>query len=517
MSANSRVVIRNVGTMLVRQFAGIGIALVSTRWLLGLLGEVEYGVLMAVGAGGGLLAAIANALGSATRRHLAYEIGRRDEQKTASLLVTSCVVFLCLSILVSAGALVAMPAILNAVQAPPERSDAVRLVYLIVVGQVAITTASAPLTSYLFARQMISRVAGLQLLLSTWELLLVWSLWRFQGDSLILYASGVLLGRVSIVGATTAMVVIALPTKLNVRQFSPIHAKRIASFAGWSSLGFVVLTIRGNLTNLALNILFGPAINAAFSVAFRGSNLLTTLQQSVSQPVQPAVINACGAGRRAQAQKMALLGSKLNYFISVPAYAILMLFGETLLSWWLQDLPPYSASFFRILCTSVFLQIFCQWHGAMLAGRNRIAAPAAIGLAVNAATFATGIALARLGNMGPPVMVASQTLASLLIAVAYGFCFAGPSLIRTSRWLSELVLPSTINLSASLCVAALSYALIPNQLTSFLVGSLATVLTSAGISFAFGLSPNERSGITRLISRRLFDVTAQTNESADSK
>lgn len=103
-----------------------------------------------------------------------------------------------------------------------------------------------------------------------------------------------------------------------------------------------------------VNLMFGPAQNAAVTVATRLASRTNTFSQSLVTSFSPAIIAAYGAGKRERmmglVRRISKFGGLLVVFVSLP----LLLEVQTIMRLWLKK-PPAESPF---LCGCVLMAMF---------------------------------------------------------------------------------------------------------------------------------------------------------------
>ena len=147
--------ITNTGATFVRMMLTIGLGLVGTRILLDHLGEVDFGLIGALGATGSLLAATKAALTTSAQRHFAYETGRQDWAALQCVFFTTWTLFTLLGLALAVILASLAPVVLSVLIIPEERAEAAWWVYHLSLLTIVITVWFTPFRAMLTAHQMI--------------------------------------------------------------------------------------------------------------------------------------------------------------------------------------------------------------------------------------------------------------------------------------------------------------------------------------------------------------------------
>src|SRR5206468_1936726 len=92
MRQSTRLIL-NTSSTFARMLVSVGISLLTTRLLLGMLGETDLGIFGLVWAAISTVSIVSESLLNSTVTRLAMEIGRRDDQRLRRVMATSVVIF----------------------------------------------------------------------------------------------------------------------------------------------------------------------------------------------------------------------------------------------------------------------------------------------------------------------------------------------------------------------------------------------------------------------------------------
>lgn len=96
----------------------------------------------------------------------------------------------------------------------------------------------------------------------------------------------------------------------------------IFSFAGWAVLGNMGFTMKDQLSNIVLNLFFGPAVNAARAIGMQVSSLLSTFVNNFGMALNPQITKQYAAGNIARSSNLVYVGARCSFclmmLISLP-------------------------------------------------------------------------------------------------------------------------------------------------------------------------------------------------------
>lgn len=123
-----------------------------------------------------------------------------------------------------------------------------------------------------------------------------------------------------------------------------------------------------------VNLMFGPAQNAAVTVATRLASRTNTFSQSLVTSFSPAIIAAYGAGKRERmmglVRRISKFGGLLVVFVSLP----LLLEVQTVMRLWLKKPPAESPFLCGCVLAALFLSKISSGERIAISASGRMAA-----------------------------------------------------------------------------------------------------------------------------------------------
>ena len=160
MRQSTRLIVNTAATYL-RMLLTVGMGLLIVRILVNRLGEVGYGLLVTLGAAGGLLGVLQAAMSTSVMRHMAAAVGRKDEPGAQKVYTNGTLLFGLIGAVIVGIGLALTPAVLAAVTVPEGREDAARWVWWLNLATIGLTIMTTPALNLLTAKQMLVRTAVL--------------------------------------------------------------------------------------------------------------------------------------------------------------------------------------------------------------------------------------------------------------------------------------------------------------------------------------------------------------------
>lgn len=321
----------------------------ATRALLDSIGTIDFGLTNVIASIAGLFSFLTGSLNTATARYLSYEHGKGEAGGLASTFATiKFIYYLLLVILILLVGATGLWLLQNKLEIPESRETASYWLFLGVIVSMGFGILTVPYSSLAVSYENFRFVALVSLGESFFRLLLIYSLYLVTADRLVFY------------GGIIALLAISqyLFYKLFSRKFEELHVarpidtnriKEIFAFSSWNLFGALAAIGSGALTNIFLNIFFGPIVNASRGVANQvsvASNVFTT---NFFQASTPQIIKYYAAGEISEMRDLVCMASRYGFLLLFIAAAPLIWKVDFLLDLWLKDVPKHAALFTQLM------------------------------------------------------------------------------------------------------------------------------------------------------------------------
>ena len=431
-------VARFIGTSL-----NLGLGLLTARWLLGGLGFEDFGLLSAVGASVLISTSIAGALSRSAGRHMAFEMGKGDDEALRRVFSTTVLIFLAMTAASLLLGLAVMPLVFHFLTVPEGREAAARWAYECSLVQWCTLMATTPMRAALHASQaniLLScmEVGGRISVLAATGLMMY-----LPGDRLMTYS--LIIALLTIFSSVSPIVGwwrLCPACRVHLNLFERGEVWRIGHFAGWSMLQNIAETACGQGSVVILNTTFDAVINGAYSLAQRAANCQSMFAGVIMNPIAPAVTGYHARNAHEQVRALVTASSKYLVVLNLLMWVPCMLESEQILKLWLDNYPPLTPNFLRLMLSTSLVASFSAGYSMALEARGHVGKlvlfwnlPLVVAILVTSGVY-------RCVSVGPwflPVMALATTgIISLLIYPI----FVGPSLgIAFTRWAKEVAMP----------------------------------------------------------------------------
>jgi O-antigen/teichoic acid export membrane protein len=498
MRQSTRLIINSL-SMFARMATTIGISLLITRLLLRELGEVDFGLVLVLGATGTMLQFVTSALGVTLQRQLTREIVRNDFEATRRAFTTGWILFLGLGAILWIIGVAATPVVMRILTIPPDRAYAAWWVYQVTLLNAVLVVMATPYHAILVAHQHLAVQSVTEVFTALTRLAAVMLLLIVPWDRMVSYVVLQLLGYALVRWSLNFYCLWRYQASRPMPgYFDRAQLKEIFGIAIWSVLSQLSSRLRMQGSAIVLNIFFGPSVNAGYGIASQIVGFATTLSYSIQQSALPAVVGAHAKGNRESVQRLALVAGK--YIVLLLSFVLLPLAIEAplALSLWLGKLPPYSVIFTRLSVFYPMLNLFAYGYSfANIAGGDigwhtrRILVSSALTLLVPGIAFYFGAA--------PWWMPVAAIAGSLYMIFATVWGLGAQIGLEPSRWVHETLLPTLGSLIPAVAAAGAAHWLMPESVWRLIAVTGAYASVAAPLIWFIGLASWERQLFARFI------------------
>lgn len=345
-SVDNKRIAKNTLLLYTRMFITMAIGLFTSRVVLNVLGVSDYGIYNVVGGVITMASFLNSAMVASTQRFISFELGRGNLMRLSRIFCTSINIHAAIAFIsVILGETLGLWFVNTQLNLPEERMYAVNWVYQCSILTFIFTVISVPYNSCIVAHEKMNVYAYISIFEVIMKLVIVYALLVSSIDKLILYA---------ILLAFVAITVRFLYSMYCQRKFEECKyqftfdmelSKQMFSFAGWSVLGNMSFSLKDQISNIILNLFFGPTVNAARGIGINVSSLINTFSTNFAMAINPQITKQYAKGNLYESQKLVYAGARFTFFllsvISIPVIVNI----DYLLKLWLGIVPEYTSAF----------------------------------------------------------------------------------------------------------------------------------------------------------------------------
>lgn len=485
--------------ILVTTFVG----LITTRYVLKLLGVSDYGLYCVVGGVLGLLGLVSGALSMTTTRFINYEMGKKDGDVNRIFNICQYMhAGLALIILLLAET-IGVYYVLNVLNVTPDKRADAMFVFQVSTVVSCLGILNVPYSSLLLAFEKFGIEAAMSIFNTFFKLFIVIALFHIPGNTLRYYALGM-----SLITLITFIVYHYIdykkwPQVVRLIKIPPLKEFRdMFIYNNFNILSSLSIVCRTQGSTLLINYFFGTLVNGAFAVAYSVQQYVLTLTDNIDRAAAPQIVQNVSRGDSHRSGSLVNSIGKISILVMELAYFPLSVEIESILKLWLGDVPEGTA-------------IFCQYT---LLVAVVAATSAGMGQVINASGKIKWfkIQMATLYVLVIPVAfflfkMGCPPYTILLLFVISDFLSRINQLILMKyilkydvmEFVKKAYLPP-LKVFAIMLVYCFLYRLLPiNGFILHLAGFILTLLVTAVVEYYVALTKDERHRITNLLLSRV--------------
>ena len=376
-SSNKRIA-KNALMLYIRMFLTMIVGLYTSRVVLATLGVEDYGIYGVVGGVVAMMGFLNASMSGATSRFLTFELGRGDRQRLADTFSSALIVHIGIALVVFVLAeTVGLWFLCNKLVIPDGRMEAAHWVYQCSILSAMLSITQAPYNASIIAHEKMDVYAYVEILNVSLKLLIVYLLVIGNFDKLMLYA---------VLHLAVGVTIMLIYRIYCIRRFPETHFRLIwnksilrplLSFSSWDLYGNMAWSVRQQGANFILNMFYGPAINAASSIASTVQGVLMGFCTNVITAYKPPIIKRYAVCDYSGMNRLIFLGAKIAIILLLLFTIPILIKTKLILSLWLGSVPVGAVFMTKI---SLIMNLFSCFNGFLLIGIHASGKVATTGL-----------------------------------------------------------------------------------------------------------------------------------------
>lgn len=330
--------------------------LLYTRFSLQALGVTDYGLFSVIGCIISFSSIINSIMITTSNRFIALAIGKNDIRETCQQFNVNLAVHIAIAILTMAFALPIGHYYIDGYVSYVGDMEKVKVVFDISIVGTALSFIGVPYNGLLLARERFFVFCTTDVLMSLAKLVFTYMLISHFDNKLLFYTLWM-----SFMTAfpTVVYFVYCRVCFRDITRFVFVCDWKkyyyVFDFSIGIGIGAIAWVGKAQGGALIINMFFSTAMNASLAIATSVSSILQNFANNAQKPIAPQIVKNFAACNYHRCMQLVCLSSKLTYlamfFISIP----FLLVPETILGFWLKDVPPYAVDFTRLLIIDVLL------------------------------------------------------------------------------------------------------------------------------------------------------------------
>ncbi len=359
MDSNNSRIAKNTVLLYFRMLFLMLVNIYASRVILQALGVTDYGIYNVVGGVVAMFSVISQSLTASIDRYITYELGKNDSLKLKIVFSTSVSIQLLFSFLLAILIeCVGLWFINNKMNMPVERVSAACIVLHCSVIALVVNMISVPYNAAIVAHEDFKAFSYISILEGLLKLGVVFLLGIIPFDSLIVY---------SVLILSVAILIRLIYGAYCKRHFEectyflimdkPIM-KDMLGFSGWNLLGAGSFILRDQGVNILINIMCGPAINAARALSYQVNTAITGFVVNFTTALNPQIIKQYASNNTNYMIQLVITGAKFSAFLLVLLSLPIILETNFILNIWLIEVPDMTVVFLQLVLILSIMEAF---------------------------------------------------------------------------------------------------------------------------------------------------------------
>lgn len=322
------------------------VGLLTTRYVLKLLGVSDFGLYNVVGGILGLLSIVSGSLSLTTTRFINYEMGKKAGDVNRIFNICQYMhIGLALIILILAET-IGVYYVLDVLNVSIDKRADAMFVFQVSTAVSCLGILNVPYSSLLLAFEKFGIEAAMSIFNTFFKLFIVIALFHIPGNTLRYYAFGM-----SLITLVTFVVYhyIAYRKWPHVVKLIKIPPRKefidMFVYNNYNMLSSLSIVCRTQGSTLLINYFFGTLINGAFAVAYSIQQYVLTLTDNIDRAAAPQIVQNVSKGDDDRSGSLVNSIGKISILIMELAFFPLSVEIESILKLWLGNVPEGAAVF----------------------------------------------------------------------------------------------------------------------------------------------------------------------------
>lgn len=504
MSDNKRIA-KNTLFLYIRMFLIMGVTLYTSRIVLQVLGETDFGLYNVVGGIVMMFTFLNGSLASATSRFITYEIGRQDYVRLHKIFNVSLLTHIMIAlVIVILAETVGLWFLYNKMVFPAGRLDAAFWVYQISVISCFLSITQVPYSAIIIAHERMNIYAYVGIFEVMFKLLIAYLIMISPYDKLVVYAFLLFLVQMML------MIYYRMYCNKHFRESSLMFVKdktmykHMFVYAGSDIIGNLAVLAQGQGLNILLNMFFGPSVNAARGVAYQVQGAVTQFSGNFMTAVKPQIIKQYAAGKINEMMRLVVHSSCFSYYLMLLLVMPICLEADYILTLWLGEYPDYTVSFLRLVLVLCMIQTLKTPRTTVFHATGKILLPNIVVGTILCLALPVAYVVLKMGF--DPNSVFWTAIVSMMLSEVAGI-FIMKSLIGCSvrNYVLNVHIRCLIVTGLSLAIPLTVHNHISIQgFAKLIIITLITTLSILLVSYTVGLDKGMRQRINAIIKNKIL-------------
>ena len=496
---------KNTVLLYLRSLVSLFISLYTSRIILKALGVDDYGIYGVVGSFVSMFSIVTGSLNGAISRFLNFAMGKGNKEDLANTFSQSLNIMVILSLIVLLlTETFGLWFLNNRMTIPPGRETAAFWCFQFSVLSSISGFLVVSFTGSIIAHEKMGVFAyidvGEVILKFLIALLLTFSLGDL--DKLVLYAALILVVTLS-KQAFTRIYAMRHFEECRIRWYwSKQKFLEMFGYAGWSFLGKTSGTFSGQGVNMVVNVVFGPAVNAARSLSWNVIHAVLIFVNNFTMAINPQVTQSYASGDHNYMHSLLFRGTKFTYFIMWMIVLPLMLEAEFVVALWLGEYPDHTINFIRLSLAFNLISTLQVVLGMGIQATGKIQWMQISFSLLEFIVFIAAYFLLHNGFSPEWSYIIVVIVSVIKLFIMWWLCRIQLG-ISIHNLMKTVILPVIVVTIASSCIPILVWMSMPYGWLRFLCVLTVSLVSAACCTLFMGCNPDERKMLVDLVLSKL--------------
>lgn len=494
-------IIFNTAVLYTRLIIGMVLGLLTTRLVLGALGETNYGIYMLVAGVVGMLSILNSNMANTSMRYMAHSLGANDKELSLKTFNTTLFIHFGIGVIViflmEICGWIMFEYFLNI---PADRIFDAKVIFHFMVITSFVTVVAVPYDAVINAHENLVALSLADLLQSILHLGIAIYLSYSASNLLILYGFLVLVSHIILrVLKQWYSKVNYTECKIRFRDYVDIKLlKSILSFTGWNLFGSMTALASTQMRGVLINMFFGVNLNAAEGLSKSVSAQVNVVSVSLTRAINPQLMKSEGSGDRNRLISFTIIGVKYSAFLFALIAIPLLLEAPYLFSLWLKDVPDFTVVFFQLILINQLMEKFTFQIGNAIRAVGKVRNFSVIESLVPILTIPVAYYLFSIG-FGPRWIYILGLISGLFTAVVrlyFGKILVG---IKIIEYFKTAIFPILFPIILTFAISLSFKIIMEKSFTQFCVTIFVSLLSLLGTFWFLGMNLAEKKVIKNLL------------------
>ena len=277
------------------------------------------------------------------------------------------------------------------------------------------------------------------------------------------------------------------------------------TYAGWSFLGKTSGTFTAQGVNMVVNVVFGPAVNAARSLSWTVSHSISIFVNNFTTAINPQITQSYAAGDYGYMKSLLIRGTKFTFYIMWMIALPLFLEADFVVSLWLGEYPEHTVNFIRIAIIVNTIGTLFAIFAMGIHATGRIAQYQILFSFWEFLQFGVVYILLHHGFAPEWTYICAAFAATFKVLTMVFLCRHQLN-VPIADVLRHIVLPVFIVIISSTCLPALLHTTLAEGWFRFILVLFSSLLVSSLVIFFIGCDSSERRMLSTMFLDKLHSL-----------